>query len=389
MRSLILLVIAAVSAVAIDYTTFETRVLETSPALEKARLESDAAHWRGQIALRYENPSFEGELGRYDPDGQSAKNGWRAALSQPLRIFGLQRELAAYAEAMKEVAERSYEDRHAAFKALLRTRYSAYVYEARMLKLIDEEIELARRLESIAEARLENGAGTRAQLMQAALERIDAETRRIEQRRRIAEHYYALLEAAAFDEKVPLEATFLYPVETLRIDDGPDNPRLQELKARKRLYERKAKSESHPIKSYRLFAEYENEPDQSIARVGIGLDLPLFARNLEERQIARIRAKGAELEAVRLEAAQRVALESLLEQSQSLAERYEALEKRLQKERELLALFEEGYRTAQSSLLELIETKNSLIETERALLVTRYRANLYRIRIDYLKGTLK
>ena len=389
MRSLILLVAAVASAAAIDYTEFETMALKLSPALQKARLESDAALQRGRIALRYENPSLEGELGRYDPDDEAAANGWRVTLSQPIRIFGLQRQLEAYAEAMQRVAEYGFQERRAAFVALLRTRYSAYVREAALAELIDEEIELARRLESIAKTRLENGAGTRAQLMQAALERIDAETRRIEQRRRVVEYYYALLEAAALDKEIPLQTAFIYPVERLLMHKSPQNPRLKWLEAQRTLHERKARSEDHPIRSFNLFAEFENEPDQSVARVGLGLDLPLFGRNLEERRLSAIRARQAELTLRQLESAQRIELQSLLKQSEALAERYESLRKRLEKERELLALFEEGYRTAQSSLLELIETKNGLIETERALLDTRYQANLHRIRIDYLKGILK
>jgi len=111
------------------------------------------------------------------------------------------------------------------------------------------------------------------------------------------------------------------------------------------------------VKSYTLFGEIENEPDQSIGRVGIALDLPLFNRSNQEYRLAEIRAKQAALHTKRVETGQRIRIESLLKQLDILQKRYSALKEQQSRERELLSLFEEGYRMAQSSLLDLIRTK--------------------------------
>ncbi|BDY13723.1 TolC family protein [Hydrogenimonas cancrithermarum] len=390
MKLFLTICLCAAAGFAVDFKTFETMALQNAPAMQAARLENNAAKLQGRIALRYANPSIEGEVSGFDADAGGSDTGWRTAISQPVRVFGLGHDLQRYADRLNILAEKGYEKGRAGFMVQLRHRYVDYVKAVHAKALLEQKIALAKRLETIAQERFENGAGTRAKVMQASLQRIAAETKLIEGQREIVARYYDLLADAGMTEQVTLDAAFLYPVEVdNHADTALKNPELQAMQALSNLYEAEAKTHDRSIKAYQLFAEYEEEPDQSIARFGVGIDLPLFNRNKEEYQLARIRVQQASLRVAQLKSEQKAQLESLQLQLATLGKHYAALKQRLEKEQELLSLFEEGYRAAQSSLLDLIQTKNALIDTKRQLLETEYLANLYHIQIDYLKGKLK
>ncbi|WP_201352729.1 TolC family protein [Hydrogenimonas urashimensis] len=389
MKTWLLLSIGLVSLMAQDYRTFEKEVLEKAPQIEALRLETDVAKLQGQKRLLYGNPSLEIEGSRFDADEGGSDNGWRAAIAQPLRVLGLGSDLQAYADALENIAKTGLKQGIAGLKVSLRTRYSDYVLAVRQKALIQEAIALARRLETIAKTRYEEGGGTKARLMQATLERMEAESKLLEQERRIQARYYALLAAAQTVEKPEIEVAFLYPISRSTVNATPSNPALERIEAEAKRFDAEAKIEDRSIKTWQIFTEYDKEPDQSIARLGVGVDLPLFNRNTQSRQIASIRARQKKLEAVRLRRTQRQQIASLQRQLTTLTKRYEALRNQLKKQETLLALFTEGYRTDQISLLDLIQTQKGLIATKTRMLQTEYLANLYHIQIDYLQGRLK
>ncbi|WP_353662348.1 TolC family protein [Hydrogenimonas sp. SS33] len=389
MKKILLLGAGFVLLFAQEYRTFERQVLEKAPEIEALHLQRDVARLEGEKRLRYDNPSLEVEGSRFDADAGGDENGWRAALNQPFRVFGLGDDLKAYAQALQTIAATGYEKGVAAMKRELRTLYTGYVLAVRQKALLKERTALAERLERIAQERFREGGGTKARVMQASLQRIDAESKLLEQERRIQARYYALLKAAQTEGHPSLAAAFLYPVEKVETVKGPANPSLAQLEAESKRYEAESKVNDRSVKSWNLFTEYEEEPDQSIARIGVGVALPLFNRNAQERQIASIRAKQKRLEALKLRRQQRVQIASLKSRLENLARTYRTLEKQKKKLEALLALFTEGYKTSQISLLDLIETQKSLIETKGRLLQTQYLANLYRINIEYLEGTLQ
>ncbi len=390
MSRVFIVILTAISLFGADYREFELKAIQNSPEIASAKLQSDVAEIRGEIALRYMNPEIEAEISSFSPESGSREEGWRFGVSQPFRIFGLQDDLKSYADSLNILAKAEYEKSLAGFKAALRRRYIDYVMAVRTKRLLEEEVVLSKRLESIAKERFRSGGGTKAALLQASLELIDAKNRLIEADREITERYYALLSFAGVTQTPELDAEFLYSIRApKKVESGIKSPDLALAQKRQRMLAAEAETNSRRLKSYTLFTEIENEPDQSIGRVGIALDVPLFNRTNQEYRLAKIRAKQAALHAKRVETTQRIRLESLLRQIETLKKKYSELKEQQSRERELLALFEEGYRMAQSSLLDLIRTKNALIETNRSILETRYLANLYKIEIEYLKGKMR
>lgn len=387
MSRVFIVILTAVSLYGVDYMEFEVKAIQNSPEIASAKLQSDAAEIRGEIALRYMNPEIEAEISSFSPDSGNGEEGWRLGVSQPFRVLGLQDDLKSYADSLNLLAKAEYEKSLEGFRAALRRRYTDYVMAVQTKRLLKEEITLSKRLESIAKERFTSGGGTKAALLQASLELIGARNRLIEAEREITSRYYALLSFAGLDRTPRLDAEFIYGVrEPEKVDGGINSPDLALAESRQRLLSAEAETKSRRLKSYTLFTEIENEPDQSIGRVGIALDIPLFNRSNQEYRLAEIRAKQAALFVKRVETSQRFRLESLLRELDILEKKYAALKEQRSRERELLTLFEEGYRMAQSSLLDLIRTKNALIETNRSILQTRYLVNLYKIEIEYLKG---
>jgi hypothetical protein len=99
-----------------------------------------------------------------------------------------------------------------------------------------------------------------------------------------------------------------------------------------------------------------------------------------------IKMRQTELDRQQLQASetmQRVSLQSAI---RDLSAQYRSLEALQKEQKELLSLFEEGYRISKGSLLDLMLTRRRLIETGRALLQTQKLANDQRIELNYLQG---
>lgn len=390
MRHFLIIFLYTVASFAVDYMEFEKIVIKNSPSIEVKRLEKSASKLKKRIKLRYDNPSIEGEISSFNIDNGGNDSGWRTAISQSIRTFGFEEGLKKYADTLILLAKKGYEKSRSNSIANLRRYYTKYVKAVRTKKLLNEEIAIYKRLESIAKVRFENGADSRSKYMQASLQRIAAETKLIEIEREVVARYYDLISITGLKQTVSLDAKFIYPVKIVHIDDtNVKNAELDTLETLKKQYEAEAKMQNRNFKTYRIFAAYEDDIDQSIVTFGAEIDLPLFNQNREEYQLAKIKAQQAYLKKLQLKNFQQKQLKSLIHQIAILKKEYLALKKRALKEQELMALFEEGYRTAQSSLLDLIQTQHSLIDTKHKILETEYLANLYHIQIDYLKGRLK
>ena len=390
MKKILLLCLSAWTLIAGDYMSFEKRVLENSPRLKALRMEVDAAKIEGEIALRYANPELEAEASRYDMDRGGDDNGWRLSLAQPMRMIGLGDDLKRFADLLRLGAEAGVADEKSDFIVQLRSAYLEWVKAHRTAGLAQEEIALAKRLAHIAEERFKEGAGTRAQVMQARLEADDARMKRLEAQQRSEESYGKLLALTGMRESFRLDPQFLYPLESITATgDISANSRVKRRETEGKLLEADAKRNDYALKEWKLGAEYEEEPDQSIARLNIGIELPFFNANREERRLALLRAEQKKLEAKRLKASLQTQMESLARRYEQLLKLHTGLKERIDRQEALLRLFEEGYRTAKTSLLDLIATKNGLIDSRRRLLDIEYRANLYRLQIDYLQGRIQ
>jgi len=389
MKFFVLILAGASILAAQEYGVFEKEALANSPKMRATLLQKNLAQTRGALALRYDNPSLQGEVSDFNADEGGHETGWRISVGQPLRMPGVTGALRDYADALAFAADARIADSKALYALALRRAYLRWLRDVRMAALARQGTLLAERLAAIAKERFEEGGGTKARAMQARLEaRKAADAARLAslKARRSLTELAALAGRTVLPDLTPAP---LYDLgRTPHIAQDAANTALDLAKAEAKLRAAEADRYDFALTDWRLGAEYEKEPDQSITRLGVEVALPLFAANREEKSLARLEAAKKELEAQSLENARRVHLNNLAELVGKLQAYRTSLKHRITEQKELQALFEEGYRLAKSSLLELIAAQKSLIQSQKEQEEARYLESLYRLEIDYLQGKL-
>jgi outer membrane protein TolC len=389
MKTILLAWVFAAMAFAQHYTLFEKEVLAASPYLKASEIDIALARLEGEILQRYDNPELSVGLGGYDPDNDEAfETGGYLQVAQPLRVPGFGDALARYATALQKRSDATYREKKALFVLGLRAAYLHWTARIKEALIAGEAVAIARRLETIAKARWQEGADTKARLMQAAIEVQKAEAAHLNAEAKALE---ALEKFSAMtgltDISIP-EAAFLYDERTLPPHDPPHNPAFDRLEAETALLDADIRRQSFAITRWNLEAEFEQEPDQSITRIGAEIPLPVFNTNRQERQMAKLRLSKKILARQRLDAEQRQRLGHLHARLKVLHRNETRLLQTARATEKLLTLFEEGYKETRSSLLELIAARNDLLAVRQALLETRLEINLVRLHIDYLQGKL-
>ncbi len=385
-KILLLLIATSLSLFGMSYEQFKQSVLRNSKILQSKRLTLSAAEQESTILLRAENPLLEVEVSQFNPEIGDIRPGYRATYSQPIRTGGYYDALSQKATAGK-VLQQAYVSRGVSgFLKALEKLYTDYVYRDRFVALLQQDLAVSQRVAGIAEERFQSGAESRAQYIQAKTEAMMAKTEILDAKRQTRTLYYQLLGLAGLSKKVTLYRQFIYPL-SAKVSTGRfESPLSQVLAAKREIFAAEAAANDRTFKAFSLYGEMEKEPDQSIARIGVSMSIPFFNQNREEKALAMIKMRQAELDRQQLQASETMQRESLRSAIRDLSTEYQSL-KTLQKEqKELLSLFEEGYRISKGSLLDLMITKRRLIETGKALLQTQKLANDQRIELNYLQG---
>jgi outer membrane protein TolC len=130
----------------------------------------------------------------------------------------------------------------------------------------------------------------------------------------------------------------------------------------------------------------EKEPDQSIIRLGISVALPLHHDRSQERTLAKLKIQQMKLDNAQLSLDIRSQKKMLAASINELSVQYHTLQI-LQKEQQgLTTLLKEGYEIAQGSLFELMNEKNRLLQTQKALLQTQKMINDQKTELRFLQG---
>ncbi len=96
--------------------------------------------------------------------------------------------------------------------------------------------------------------------------------------------------------------------------------------------------------------------------------------------------RQAELDQEYLQANETMQREALAYSIRELNTQYQSLQVLEKEQKELMELFEEGYRISKGSLLDLMLTKQKLVNTWKSLLSTHKMVNDQRIELNYLQG---
>ena len=383
LKSMLMLLLLNLSLLAQGFNEFLDGAVKKSPYLHSSMLDINQAEQEGEILNRYQNPSLEMEASRFSPNGAKNENGYRTSISQPIRLWGISDDKKSLARAISKNAKTLYTKKRARFIRDISLLYTEYASQKMFLLLADEESDIAKKIYKISKIRYENGTISRGKTLQAKIAyemiMVQKDNRLISMNKR----YYELLKYAGINKQIALDENYLFKIKGAKKDENPD---IAYLSANKNRADFEAKVNSHKIEWMNLYAEYENEPDQDIYRFGVSIPLAIFNTKSQERELATLEAKKSQLlidnEKKRLNIEQ-IRLQKERASLLKVKARYENL---LKSELELLAMFEEGYKIANTKLLELQDIKNRVIESKKHLIEIKTALNKNAIVTNYMRG---
>ncbi len=354
------------------------RALRDSPELRAFDWSAEGALARIRQAALWPNPEIELERENFGGSGEFSGTGGAEdtlALTQLLPLGGEIKNRRRLAEAERDLASWDY---HAArLKVVLNTsrRYIAALAASRRLDLARRELEVARKLESITEKRVEFGDASTVErarvavpVVEAELELIRAELANTAARQRLA---LAWGERGLADTRLTGTLDTLAPLPApsalvATVNNSPDVARwAAEISAREAATQL-ARAEAVPNPVLRVGVKREHRPDDHGLIVGISLPLPLFDRNQGARTAARA-AENAAWENLR---AAELKIESTLSSAYfslalAHAESSALRERALPAAREAYEATFKAFGAGQLPFLDVLDASRTLLDLER------------------------
>ena len=380
----ILLMSALISATlfADSFESFLAQAVEKSPFLKAQKLQIEQASNAGDLLIRYENPNLELEGSSFNPDIGDSGIGYRAALSQPIRLWGVSGDKSSLIDANVALAKANFQQEKAAFVRDISLQYTNYSQNVLLAGLAEIETELATTIFDISKARYEVGSISRGYMLQAKLDFKMSQARLQTQKIMLKRSYYSLLENAGIKEEISIEESHSFSVEATK----NENPELLQLKYAQKSALANAQVNTNKIEWMNVVAEYEKEPSQDIFRFGASIPLAFFNTKSQEKNIAKLESTRSDLLSANRANQIDVFVTRLAYEGESLKALQMIDEDILEDEKELLKMYEEGYKIANVNLLALQDAKSRLIETRERLIRIKIERDKNAIAQNYLQG---
>ncbi len=369
-----------------SYAKFKKHTLKHSKVLQSQNLSLQTAEQENNILLRTANPTLTLEASRFDPDFSSSELGYSISTSQTIRTGSYMDGIKDKTTATSLLRKAFVTQGRAGYIQALEALYTDYVYQNKMLTLLQQEYKLSNKVADMVKERFKNGSDNKVSYLQARTETLTLKTQMYTLKQQLNSLYYQLLSTAGFRKKVSLEKKFIYSVSSKTKHSSKLSPQQQVLQAKEKLYQSHLRINQSSFQSYDLYTGIEKEPDQSILRVGINIPLSIHHNRSEERMLAKLQGQQAKLDNEQLSLNVHSQKQMLKASIRELSMQYYTL-KELQKEQHsLTALLQEGYQIAQGSLFQLMNAKNRLIQTRKSLLQTQKIINDKKIELHFLQG---
>ena len=366
-----------------SFDDFLQEAVVNSPYLQACSLNLEQAEQEGSALRRYSNPSLELEYSNFSPEIGESDNGYRVNVSQAIRLWGVGSDKDKLSIFMSESAKANFLSKKAMFTRDISLAFTLYSQKKMLLDLGNEELQIAKTIHNISKARYETGTISRGIMLQAQVAYKLIEISNNTLSLLSEQSYYQLLKFAGINEQRELETPYVFNV----VPSKGDNPEILKLEALGKKALAEAQVNSNAVEWVNLFGEFESEPEQDVARIGLNIPLAIFNSKSQERIISSLEAKKSELlvinENTKL-SIERKKLDSQREQLEVLKSQNENI---LSTEEELLGMFQEGYKIANTKLLELQDIKNKMIETKENLIQIQTSLDQNTIYINYLQGT--
>ena len=376
----------SLTAFGMGYDQFKQYTLKNAKKLQSQSLTLQTVQEENTILLRTKNPILGFEASRFNPTGSNTSFQYSGSVSQTIRTSNYYGGLEDKASAMTLLQEAYVTDGKAGYIRELERLYTEYVYQNKLLALLQDEYTLSEKVTGIVKQRYDNGSENRVAYLQAKTDTLALKTQMYTTRQQMKTLYYQLLAIAGLTKKVSLEKKFIYPVSTQTAIVSQPNTKLQILDAKSKLMESTIRMNESSINDYEVYTAIEDEPDQSIIRLGVTLALPLFNDKSEEKRLAALQIQQLNLDKEQLNVELYSQTEMLKTSIQELSNQYAALKTLKSEQKVLNDLLQEGYKIAQGSIFILMSAKNKLIQTHKSLLQTQKLINHQKIELHFIQG---
>lgn len=369
-----------------SFNKFLNTALEQSPYLKSTYLEKEQLSYQSTIATRYENPDLDITYAKFNPKNEISDTGYSISISQPIRFWSINKDKQILSKKILKGAEDFYQMNKANFIKELSLLYIEYESNEKLKKLAKESFEITKNIYDISNERYSLGSISQAELLQTkvTLMELQIETESIEQRS--LSSYYDLLKFAGVTKEIDLELNYTFQVS--KKNNLNENPELKALESEQEINLAKLNIESNTFDSFNLTASYDNEPDQTVNRIGIGIPLPIFNNKSQERKIAILENKRNQLLILNRNTQLNRELMKLHKQRDSLKIQLKNNKEVLKMKNQLLEMYIEKYKISQASILELQTVKNSIVQKKKELIQTKSALNINAINLNYLQGSL-
>jgi len=367
-----------------SFDEFLQEAVKNSPYLESAALAVKQTKEQGDTLTRYQNPTLGLSVASFTPESGSNDVGYSINYSQPLRLWGVQKNNKALVRANINNTTSSYIQKKASFIRDISLLFTKYSNSKMLLSLADEELVIAKKIYDISLAQFQNGRISKGVKLQAQVDYEISENSINSISLTSMNSYYALLKFAGITKELELEDSYNFKITSK--ENKINNPNIELLKTEKQQALKEAKVNSKSVKWIDIYAEVESESEQSIVRAGLNLPLTLWSDKSQEKTIATLQANRSELLIQNETKHLNIELTRLKKERKSLLKLIKSNEKILKTELTLLSIYEDGYRIANINLLQLQDIKNKVIETKRALILLQTALNINAIYTNYNQG---
>ncbi len=369
-----------------SYAKFKEHTLKNSKILKSQQLSLQATQQENNILLRTANPTLSLEASRFDEEIGKNSFGYSISASQTIRTSSYMEGIKNKTYASTLLRKAFVRQGKAGYIKALEVLYTNYVYQNKMLTLLQQEYKLSNKVTDMVKERFKNGSDNKVSYLQAKTETLGLKTQTYTLKQQINTLYYQLLTIAGLRKRVSLEKKFIYSVSSKTKNSSKVSPSQQILQAKEKLYQSNLNIHQSSFQNYDVYAGVDKEPDQSILRLGINIPISIYNDRSEERMLAKLQSQQVKLDREQLSLNVHSQKQMLKASIGELSAQYNALKTLQKQQQELTSLLQEGYKIAKGSLFEMMSAKNKLIQTKKSLLQTQKIINDQKIELRFLQG---
>ena len=384
MKKIIMALFLAANLHAINYEELLKIAIQNNTELRISESQKQQVLLENQIETRLKNPSLELEVANFSSNRPFLKDklGSTIGISQSILLPSIKTAKSNLGKTKSLIAEESYKLKKVSFIYKMNMHYLAYKKAVKVHQVKTNMLKVSKKIMNIAKKRYEQGTALKSDYLQAKIAYNNLRNSEKEFILEIQKTLNALKVLANIEEKIILSEEHYFNINSM----STLNPELSLIQKKKELSKAKEEIASHSIKSFEVYTELENEPDEDIFRIGINIELPVFNQNTQERQLAKIEWANQSMKLTNQTKAFSIAIKQLEEENILLQKMLGAYEALTEEQNRLLNIYQKGYGIAKVNLLTLETSKKLFMSNQENIIITKLEIERNIIKRNYLKG---